>query len=129
MGLVEIAVSFAAAILIGALTRGTWRTNLLLILSVLAVYWFQPTVRLRSFDFWFPSLTLALVTFVWFITSESNAWRPRQNWTALIILLVLPGMIDVTGRLFPEATLLKILPPQFSEYGVFILIAAAITIF
>src|SRR6266487_3445907 len=129
MGLVEIAVSFASALLIGALTRDTWRTNLLLILSVLAVYWFQPTVRLRSFDFWFPSLTLALVVFVWFITSESNAWRSRQNWMALIILLVLPGMIDVAGQLFPEPTLLKILPPQFSEYGVFILIAAAITIF
>src|SRR6266496_6453289 len=129
MGLVEIAVSFAAALLIGALTRDTWRTNLLLILSVLAVYWFQPTVRLRSFDFWFLSLTLALVVFVWFITSEPNAWRSRQSWMALIILLVLPGMIDVAGRLFPDPTLLKILPPQFSEYGIFILIAAVITIF
>ncbi len=129
MGLVEIAVSFAAALLVGALTRGVWRTNLLLILSVLAVYWFQPTVRLRSFEFWFPSLTLALVVFVWFITSESSAWRSRQNWTALIILLVLPGLVDIAGRLFPEPSLLKILPPQFSEYGVFLLIAAAIIIF
>ncbi len=129
MGLVEIAASFAAALLVGALMRGAWRTNLLLILSVLAVYWFQPTVRLRSFDFWFPSLTLALVVFVWFITSESNAWRSRQNWSALIILLVLPGMIDVAGRLFPDPTLLKILPPQFSEYSIFILIAAVIIIF
>ena len=41
MGLLEIAVSLAAALLVGALARGAWRTTLLLILSVLAVYWFR----------------------------------------------------------------------------------------
>ena len=59
MGLVEIAVSVAAALLVGALTRGTWRTNLLLVLSVLGIYWLQPAIPLRSFDFWLPSFTLA----------------------------------------------------------------------
>jgi len=61
MGLVEIGASIAAALLVGTLTRGVWRTYMLLGLSVLAVYWFQPAVPLRSFDFWLPSLTLALI--------------------------------------------------------------------
>ena len=48
-----------AALLVGALARGALRIYFLLALSVLAVYWFQPVIPLRSFDFWLPSLSLA----------------------------------------------------------------------
>ena len=54
MGLTQIAASILTSILVGALTRGAWRTYSLLALSALAVYWFQPVVPLRSFDFWLP---------------------------------------------------------------------------
>ncbi|MDQ2692195.1 MAG: hypothetical protein M3Y68_09205, partial [Chloroflexota bacterium] len=77
MGLLQVGVSILTSLLIGALTRfarlgGTARTYLLLIASVLAVYWFQPLVPLRSFDFWLPSLTLGLVLLVWFQVSRTG---------------------------------------------------------
>jgi len=129
MGLIEIGASISAALLVGALTRGTRRTYFLLALSVLAVYWFQPVVRLRSFDFWFPSLTLALVVLTWFVTSEANAWRSRQNVTALIVIVGLPAIIDIVGALFPDPLLFRLLPPQFSKYVIFILLAAGMILF
>src|SRR5215216_2591036 len=129
MGLVEITASIAAASLIGALARGAWRTYLLLAISVLAVYCFQPSVRLRSFDFWLPSLTLALVVLVWFLISEAGDWRSRPNLIALLLIVGLPAMIDFVGSLFPDSLLFKLLPPQFPEYVVFILISATVTLF
>ena len=86
MGLLQIGVSVLAALLVGVLTRGvrSLRTYLLLALSVLAVYWFQPVVPLRSFDFWLPSLSLALVVLTWSITSQPGAWRSRPNFNGII---------------------------------------------
>src|SRR5687767_8516332 len=102
MGLLQIGVSVLAALLVGTLTRGTWRTYLLLALSVLAVYWFQPVVSLRSFDFWLPSLSLALVVLIWFITSESEAWRLRQNLSGLLIIAGLVTLIDLSRYFLPD---------------------------
>src|SRR5215208_1709831 len=102
MGLVEIAASITAALLVGALTRGAWRTYLLLALSVLAVYWFQPAIPLRSFDFWLPSLTLALVFLTWSVTAPPGAWRARQNQIALLIIVGMATFIDISRYLFSD---------------------------
>ena len=82
MGLAQIGASILAALLVGALTRGARRTYSLLVLSVLAVYWFQPVVPLRSFDFWLPSLSLVFVILTWFITAQTDVWKFRQNLIA-----------------------------------------------
>ncbi len=81
MGLTQIAASILTSILVGALTRGTRRTYSLLALSVLAIYWFQPVVPLRYFDFWLPSLSIALVILTWLITSAPGAWKVKTKFT------------------------------------------------
>ncbi len=75
MGLIQIGASILTALLIGALTRGaqSLRNYLLLALSVLAVYWFQPLLPLRSFDFWLPSLSLAFV--ILDLAAYVSTWR------------------------------------------------------
>jgi D-alanyl-lipoteichoic acid acyltransferase DltB (MBOAT superfamily) len=129
MGLIEIAASFAAAILVGVLTRGTWRTYLLLALSVLAVFWFQPAIPLRSFDFWFPALTLGFVILTWFITSKADTWRARQNLIALFIIIGIATSTDLSRYFLPKPILTATTPPQFIQYLVLVLILAAIISF
>ena len=124
MGLLEIAASLAAALLIGALARGAWRMYLLLALSVFAVYWFQPAVPLRSFDFWLPSLTLALILLIWFVTSQGDAWRARPNWIALFIIVGVASFIDLSRYIFPNP-LFSTSTPRLVLYLVFLV---AITI-
>ena len=123
MGLVEIGASIAAALLVGALTRGAWRMYLLLGLSVLAVYWFQPAVPLRSFDFWLPSLTLALVILTWFITSQPGAWRGRSNIIALLIILGITSFVDLSRYFLPNP-LFTTTAPRFILYLAFIALLA-----
>ena len=100
MGLIQIGASILAALLVGALTRGARRIYFLLALSVLGIYWFQPVVPLRSFDFWLPSLSLSFVLLTWFITSQTDAWRIRQNLYGLSIIVGLATIIDLSRYIF-----------------------------
>ena len=126
MGLTQIAASILAALLVGAVTRGAWRTYSLLVLSVLAVYWFQPAIPLRSFDFWLPSLSLTLVILIWFITSQAGAWKSRQNLIGLSIIIGIATLIDLSRYIFSDPLLLATTPPQFIQYFIFIIIGTVI---
>jgi len=128
MGLIQIGASILTMGLVGALTRGTWRTYALLVLSVLAVYWFQPVVPLRSFDFWLPSLSLTFVILTWFITSQTGAWKSRVNIAGLSIILGLVTLVDLARYIFPQPFLTSTTPPQFIQYLIFV-VTAAIVIF
>jgi D-alanyl-lipoteichoic acid acyltransferase DltB (MBOAT superfamily) len=125
MGLTQIAAAILTSILVGALTRGSTRTYSLLALSVLALYWFQPVVPLRFFDFWFASLSLALVILVWSLTSQRGAWKSRQTLLGLSIITGLVTCIDISRYLLPTPFLTGTIPPPFIQY----LILLAILIF
>ncbi|MEW6284887.1 MAG: MBOAT family O-acyltransferase [Chloroflexota bacterium] len=127
MGLTQIAASILTSILVGALTHGAWRTYSLLALSALAVYWFQPALPLRSFDFWLPSLTLALVTLTWFVTSPPGAWKTRHNLAGLLIIGGVVTFVELSRYIFPEPLLTGTTPPPFPHYIVFLTILIFLT--
>jgi D-alanyl-lipoteichoic acid acyltransferase DltB (MBOAT superfamily) len=139
MGFLQVGASILTSLLIGGLTRfaQTARTYLLLAFSILAVYWFQPLVPLRSFDFWLPSLTLALVVITWFITSSNNAntdpsvtaptWRSPQNLIALALIVGLPALIDLSRYFLPDPLFTAAPPPRFVIF-LFFVIALAIVV-
>src|SRR5215208_1493496 len=122
MGLLQIGASILTALLIGALTRSNWRTYLLLTCSVLAVFWFQPLLPLRSFDFWLPSLSLALVILTWLVTSQPGAWRLPQNIIGFSIVLGLVTFIDLSRYFLPDPVLTATTPPPFTQYIIFTLL-------
>jgi alginate O-acetyltransferase complex protein AlgI len=133
MGLIQIGASILTAFLIDALTRAAritqlTRAYLLLGASVVAVFWFQPTVPLRSFDFWLPSISLALVVLTWLMISASGAWRNLQNVIGLSIILGLATFIDLSRYFLPEAVLTATTPPPFVQYFVLILVAGIIIV-
>ena len=100
--------------------------TLLLVLSVLAVYWFQPVIPLRSFDFWLPSLTLALVILTWFITSSNGAWRARQNLIALLLIVGVATVIALSRYFLPRPFLTATAPPVFLQYLFLVVILAVL---
>jgi D-alanyl-lipoteichoic acid acyltransferase DltB (MBOAT superfamily) len=132
MGLLQIGASGLAALLVGVLARGlrsrrsAWRMYPLLALSILAVYWFQPIVPIRSFDFWLPSISLAFVVLTWFITSQLNTWHARQNLIALIIITGLVTVIDLSRYFLPDPLITATTPPQFSLYVIFVVVLATV---
>ena len=139
MGLLQISASIVTSLLIGALAHvrrasPAMRTHLLLAASVLAVYWFQPLVPLRSFDFWFPSLTLFLVILTWFVISrrgapssdEHPARRPQQDLPALMLLVGLPTLIVLLRLVLPDPVLTASLPPRLAPFVLFMIVAGVL---
>jgi D-alanyl-lipoteichoic acid acyltransferase DltB (MBOAT superfamily) len=122
MGLIQIGASILTALLIGALTRGALRTYLLLGSSMLAVYWLQPALPLRSFDFWLPSLSMALTILTWLVLFPSGVWRLRQNLIGLSIIVGLVTLLDLSRYFLPDPILTATTPPQLSQYLVFLLL-------
>jgi len=124
MGLIQTGASILTSLLIGALTRfaQTTRVYLLLAFSIFAIYWFQPAVPLRSFDFWLPSITLALVVLTWFIISGRDTWHSSQNLIALIMIIGLTAIIDLSRYFLPEPFFTTAAPPRFILYFFFIII-------
>jgi len=126
MGLTQIVASILTTLLVGVLTRGTWRAYSLLALSVLAVYWFQPALPIRSFDFWIPSLSLVLVVLIWFITSSTDSWRSRPNLIGLAIITGLITLIELSRYVLPDPIITTSTPPQFIQYLVFMIVAVLV---
>src|SRR5829696_7548409 len=124
MGLIQIGVSILTALLVGALTRGAQRTYFLLASSVLAVYWFQSALPLRSFDFWLPSLSLALTVLTWLITSRSGSWYLSENLNGFLIIIGLVTLLDFSRYFLPDPIVTATTPPQFFQYLAFILVIA-----
>ena len=130
MGLTQIFASILTALLVGVWMRGTRRILSLLALSVLAVFWFQPAVPLRSFDFWIPSLSILLVVLVWFITSNIGAWKSRQNVIGLAVIAGVVILVGLTRYIFPDPVLTTSTPPRLILVVDFIVLASvAITTF
>lgn len=128
MGLIQISASILIALLIGALTHGArnGRMYLLLAFSVLAIYWFQPLLPLRSFDFWLPSLSLALVILTWLITSQPGEWWAPQNLIGFLLIIGLVTFIELSRYFLAGPVLTATTPPPFIQYFFFILITGLI---
>ena len=92
----------------------------MLAISVLTIYWFQPVVPLRYFDFWLPSLSLALVILTWLITSGRDSWKSKHNLIGLFIIVGIITLVELTRYLLPDPFLTATLPPNIVQYLTFI---------
>jgi D-alanyl-lipoteichoic acid acyltransferase DltB (MBOAT superfamily) len=60
-----------------SLLAGVWpraRAGLVLLASLLALYWMQPAVPIRNLDFWLPTASIGISACVWIIT-----FRKKEN--------------------------------------------------
>jgi D-alanyl-lipoteichoic acid acyltransferase DltB (MBOAT superfamily) len=118
MTLAHITVFIAAALAYAWLMPVRWRRWMLLVGSVIAVYWLQPTLPIRSLDFALPTATLALSVAVWWATNNHHLpslypsgrggeirWTEQikmEDWRTLGVMAVLVVGLSLTRYLVPE---------------------------
>jgi hypothetical protein len=61
MNILTILVLALAALLAGWLVPRRWLVPVLLLGSLLALYWLQPSTPIRNLDFWLPTASIALM--------------------------------------------------------------------
>lgn len=92
-----------------ALLPVKWRTWVLLIVSILAVYALQPRLQVRWLDFLLPTLTLLLTLVTWYLTCAADQTVTREDsytlaLTALLVMaLALMRYLPAEYRLFVES--------------------------
>jgi len=111
MTIIQILIVATAALFWGLVMRERGRKYFLLIASVLVIFWLQPTLPLRGFDFWIPLATLATTVFSWHITATEESRREKKNWVVIGILAGTILLLNLT-RFLPFDSITPSRPPQ-----------------
>ncbi len=133
MTLSIILISIGIATLLGVVIRNRWRVQILLGISALAVYAFQPVLPVHGLDFWLPTATLALSSLTWIITTppERRTWQTNLPAAAILSCIVLA--LGLTRYLGFPLYLTASTPPQTIQIliglAAIVLIACLLTLF
>jgi alginate O-acetyltransferase complex protein AlgI len=101
-----------AALVYNLLIPSRWRGWVLMVGSVVAVYWLQPALQIRRLDFFLPTLTLTLTMLIWVMTRQREQAIKREDWTALALVAGLVFAISLTRYLIPELRPTPSRPPD-----------------
>ncbi len=113
MTIIQILIVAAAALFWGLVMRERGRKYFLLIASLLVIFWLQPALPLRGFDFWIPIATLIITVFSWHITATEESRRENKNWIVIAILAGTVLLLNLTRYLPFDSILTPSRPPQF----------------
>lgn len=93
MSIIQLGIFALIAVIIGQLKKG--RELAMLAASVFILYWLQPSQQFVSLVFWIPTVTLALIIFIWLVISlpESRTWK--LNWPAIFVIACVVLLIDL----------------------------------
>lgn len=112
MTIIQILIVAAAALFWGLVMRERGRKYFLLIASVLVIFWLQPALPLRGFDFWIPIATLVITVFSWYVTATEESRRDKKNWIVIAILAGTILLLNLTRFLPFDSILTPSRPPQ-----------------
>jgi alginate O-acetyltransferase complex protein AlgI len=118
-----------------SLAAGVWpraRRNLVLVASLLALYWMQPDVPIRNLDFWLPTASIGLSACVWIATfrkekspdparsgasnqKESRRIPIKENAPTVLILLGVIFAVALLRYLGPAFSLTPTTPPEIAR--------------
>ena len=115
MTITQILIFTGIALLLGWLTRKFQRVNLLLIASVVAVYWLQPALPLRYLDFYLPTISIGITVLAWALTATPEKRKERESHVSGGIILALVLVLALTRYLGLDTILLPARPPVFTR--------------
>jgi alginate O-acetyltransferase complex protein AlgI len=98
MTITNIVVFFIFALLVGWLAPTRLRGTFLLVGSLIALYWLEPSTPIHNLDFWLPTASILLTVLVWAWTCAARA-RPTFSECALpAALIVAPVLVIALTR-------------------------------
>ncbi|MBG0787128.1 MAG: hypothetical protein H0S79_18695, partial [Anaerolineaceae bacterium] len=128
MSLLNILILIAAALALRLLFPGKLRRWALLVSSIIAIYWLQPSLPIRQMDFWFPTATLGLVMAAWALTAEKEQFKIKHNWLAAVLTLGTVLLLGLLRFVSLKGILTASRPPQFLSVAVALAIIAVLTL-
>ncbi|MBI1280191.1 MAG: hypothetical protein GC179_18835 [Anaerolineaceae bacterium] len=89
MELLHIAIFIIAGLIFSLALPSKWREWVILIGSIIGIYWLQPTLNIRWLDYSLPTATLGISVFCWLVTRSSNIPLLREDWMAVGVVIAI----------------------------------------
>lgn len=96
MDLAQIAVMLAAAALYLMILPARWRGWALMIGSVVAIYWLQPSLAIRWLDYALPTAILAIAMLGWYFTLAQDVKPKRADIAAFTVTILIVLTLSLT---------------------------------
>ncbi|MCU0487800.1 MAG: hypothetical protein MUE67_02470 [Anaerolineales bacterium] len=134
MTLLPTLVFVLGAVLIAWSLPARLRLGAIVVASLLAVFWLQPGLPIRSLDFWIPTASLLLITIVWTTTQPTCLETAEQRKSLFQAAGLIGGsllLLSLTRYLGGLCCLSASRPPQIGQVLLFVaagLILAALPI-
>jgi len=107
---------------------GIWRTSklrlpMLVVSSVIGVYWFEQFNKtIPALSFWLPTATIALTLLIWTLIVPDKKIALRQNWNTLLLVgITVIGVAATRFLSVPNPLLREMLVPRMQMVVVFLL--------
>lgn len=112
MNLFTILILSIFAIFISFFRNQKYRESLLLISSILVIYWLQPDIPIRFMDFWLPTMMIFISIISWQITNKSQYINKNETVGTIFIICAVIIAVSLTRYInLPDITL-PVYPPQ-----------------
>jgi alginate O-acetyltransferase complex protein AlgI len=121
VSLFPLIIAICASILIGFLARGSWRSWILMVASILAIYWLQPATPIHHLDFWLPTACLVLSMLSWIVTRSKDSPSVPTNLMAGLVIVAVILLIGLTRYFGPVCCLTPTRPPTLSQVALAII--------
>jgi D-alanyl-lipoteichoic acid acyltransferase DltB (MBOAT superfamily) len=102
------------------------RNPLLLVASVIVIYWLQPALPIRGLDFWLPTTTILIAVLGWVLTSRVEEREPVKLRVTAVILAVTILAIALTRYVGSTGILTASRPPQTHSVALVLFISAGV---
>ncbi len=123
MTLTHIVVFIGIALIARLLQKRPINNWLILIASLLSVYWLQPVSTIRSLEYWLPSILIAICLLVWMLITPRENILKKENIIAAGASLGIMVGISLFRYIAPGILTGFINPPAIINVVIFLAIA------
>jgi len=151
MSFTNILIALGISLVFGLAFRNRGRVYALMLISVVALYWLQPSLNIGGYEIWLPTFVMGFIVLSWGLVSEKDERNKRNNLLTVLLLVALIAGLELISRVKVDWTWFNVTPlvmyptialgffslltlgimylPRVKPAGLWVMILALLTIF